>query len=239
MIVIGWTYLDYREGDVRRMSKEIESVEKFREAVKISRNLIDNGSIFIFVSSIEYSEIKVQVDRESLESILKPTAFSYDEFNSHLGEISRLLSVCLDNKQDSFMKSRVVEWRDEEQYDETRIADAKSVLESKLQSVIETIIDDSLRQRYFLKKYAKSPYFTGFEWEVNVKHSDGETDVVKPLPYATCQIRFIQPGTKYRFPFMEHTESVQIDWTEEEIDYITRVFEVIKQRIRYLKGISK
>ena len=231
--------MKYREGGVRNMGSETESIEKFREAVKIVRNLIDNGSIFVFVSPTEISEIKVQVDKESLQATLRPTTFSYDDFNNFLRETSRLISVCLENDQDAYIKSRVEDWRDDEKYDETRIANEKSVLESKLKSVNETIADDSLRRRYFLKKYAKSPYFTGFEWEINVKHSDGEADVAKPLPYATCQIRFVQPGTQYRFSFLQHSESIQIDWTEEEIDYITRAFEIIKQRIRDLRGVSK
>jgi len=218
------------------MSNETETPVKFQEAVKIVRNLIDNGSIFIVVSPIEISEVKVQVDKESLQATLKPTTFSYDDFNNFLGEISRLISICLEKSEDGYIKSRVEHWRDEQRYDETRIANEKSLLESKLLSVKETLIDERLNQRYFLKKYAKSPYFTGFDWEVNVKHSDGETDVIQPLPYATCQIRFADPGTKYRFSLMEHTESVQIDWTEEEIDYMIRVLEVIKQRIQHLKS---
>lgn len=220
------------------MSNETESVAQFQEAVRITRNLIDSGSIFVLVSPIEVTDIKVQVDRESLEVTLRPTAFSYDDFNNFLGEISRLISICLEKNEDTYIESRIEYWRDEEKYDEARIANEKSKLQSKLQSVNEVLVDNRLRQRYILKQYAKSPYFTDFDWEINVKHSDAETDIVQPLPYATCQIRFAKPGAKYRFHFLEHTESVQIDWTEEEIDYVTRVFEVIKQRIQYLKGTS-
>lgn len=218
------------------MSNETEPLVRFQEAVRIVRNLIDNGSIFVFVSPIEASEIKVQVDKESLQATLKPTTFSYDDFNNFLREISRLISTCLDKNEGGYIESRVEYWRDEEKYDETRIANEKSLLESKLRSVKETLVDERLNQRHFLKQYAKSPYFTGFDWEVNVKHSDGEADVIQPLPYATCQIRFVDPRTKYRFSFMEHTESVQIDWTEEEIDYMIRVLEVIKQRIQHIKS---
>ncbi len=218
------------------MSNETETLVQFKEAIRIVRNLIDNGSIFVFVSSIEASEIKVQVDKESLQATLKPAAFSYDDFNNFLGEISRFISICLDKNEDIYIKGRVEYWRDEEKYDETRIADEKSLLESKLRSVRETLVDERLNQRYFLKKYAKSPYFTGFDWEINVKHSDGAVDVVQPLPYVTCQIRFAEPGTKHRFSFIEHTKSLQIDWTEEEVDYMIRVLEVIKQRIQQLKS---
>lgn len=221
------------------MSNATEPLVRFKEAVRTTRNLIDNGSIFVFVSPIERADIKVQVDRESLEATLRPTAFTYEDFNNFLKEMSRLISVCLEEDEDDYVKSRVDYWRDEEKYDEQRVANEKALLESKLQSINEILVDDSLRNRYFLKKYAKSPYFTGFDWEVNMKHSDGETDIVQPLPYASCQIRFAKPGEKYRFSFIAHTESVQIDWTEEEIDYMIRVLEVIKKRIQYLKGISK
>lgn len=221
------------------MSNETEPLVRFQEAVRIARTLIDNGSIFVFVSPIEVTDIKVQVDRESLEVTLRPTPFSYDDFNNFLGEISRLIAISLEKNEDAYIESRVEYWRDEEKYDEARIANEKSMLQSKLRSVNETLVDNRLRQRYILKQCAKSPYFTGFDWEINVKHSDGETEIVQPLPYATCQIRFAEPGTKYRFSFLEHTESVQIDWTEEELDYMIRVFEVIKQRIQHLKGTVK
>ena len=78
---------------MRSMSDETKTLVQFQEAVRICRNLIDDGSIFVFISPTEASEIKVQVDKESLETTLKPTTFSYADFNNFLREISKLISI--------------------------------------------------------------------------------------------------------------------------------------------------
>jgi len=217
------------------MGNEKETLLAFQSAVGIVRKLIDEGGIYIVVSPVERTDIKLQVDRQFLEATLEPTPFSYGDFTKFLNEMSVMVSVCLEEREEIYVQRRVENWRDENNYDEPRIAEEKSLLERKLQVIKGTLIDDRLSQRYFLKDHAKAPYFVDFDWEVNVKHSDSEVDMAQPLPYATCRLRYARPGARPRFPWAQSVESIQIDWTEEEIDYIVRILGVVKERIRAVK----
>ena len=204
----------------------------FNDAVATARMLLNDGNIYIDASPIEGVDIKVQIDKQSLEKSLKSTHFTYDDFKAFLKEISSIISACLEDREEYYINREVEFWRENDKYDDAKISMQKSLLESKYQAVKEQLIDDSLRYRYFFKKHAKSPYFVGCDWQVNTKHADSDTEMPKSLAYATCLIRYISPGKGIRFPFLPVTESIEIDCTGDEIEYIIRTLSVIKDKIK-------
>jgi hypothetical protein len=214
--------------------KEV-TLDQFKDAAKIVQRLVGEGKIYIAASPIERANIVVQVDKQSLEETLKSTPFSYNVFTNVLNQMSRLLSWCLDETEQIYVNSTVQEWQMGSKLDPKIIAEKKALLQEEIEVVKEQLLSNSLRERYFFKGHSKSPYFVGCDWEIDVKYSDSVANVVHAIPYVTCQIRYARPKPAGRFPWMAGWESLEFDLMEDEVDYMSRILNVIKERMHSVK----
>ena len=111
-------------------------------------------------------------------------------------------------------------------------------IQSAIDSVRDHLYDDHLQRRYDLKKSSKAPSFTNVDWDIKVKHYDANLESFVPFPYATFRIAFQKDFEDSPFVFFggRAMDSVQINFSIDEIDHLRRVLLRARERLEMLEG---
>lgn len=198
----------------------------FTSALEILKTLINQGKAFIILPGMVFLEffppsasIRI-LDDETLKSLLTKKGLSLETFRFFIGEVPRLITVCLDGQQKSHIEESSRHWK------EPNIEAEKKFLEQKLKS-IEELITIRIKEAWEFKKHSKANFFSDFAWDIKVKLFDSESENQQPLVLASCQISYGVGAIR----FIDSRDSVEINCTEIDIDFLIKVLTTVKEKI--------
>lgn len=212
-----------------------ERLEQFGEIVRLIRQLIEEGSIFVRMSFMRYRDITLLVERGSLQRAAESSGVDVEQVESLLEwEIPTMMLAALDEDEEAYIEFRIGRLKEkEEDVTEERVKEEREWQSGQLRLVKERLVTDELVARYRFKKDAKTPAFTAMDWEVKVKHFDSRAESELALPYATLQLTYEHgPRGLGVFPEVGGLESVEVDCTPDEIEYLIRVLGKARARLK-------
>ena len=111
-------------------------------------------------------------------------------------------------------------------------------IRDRIRKVTTRLHDDHLQHRYNLKKSSKAPSFAGVDWDIKVKHFDANVESLVPFPYATFRLSFQKEFEDTPFAFFGGRifDSVQVNLSVDEIDYLIRALHRAKERLEALEA---
>ena len=183
----------------------------------------------LFVSLSPPFAATLEVDRTVMRDTLAQSTLSADEFKAASDEIGVILLNILNKTEDQYIFGPVGE--DDE---------AKAAREQRTAYVGEVksrLYDGYLQRRYDLKKSSKAPSFNGVDWDVKVKRFDASFEDFQPFPYATLQLSFQRDFEDSAFAILggRTFDSVQINFSKDEVDHLIRVLSRIRERLAVLE----
>ncbi len=210
--------------------------KEFERTLEILNKLKEGGELFVSFSPPFL--LSFETDRSALQKALKDLELSEKEFRRAANEIKRVLLAILSDEVEEF----ITHWH-ERGNGENGTADSRQELERELKAKIESVrrdfYDDHLQRRYDLKKSSKAPSFTGIDWDIKLKVDDANVEAFKkrPFPYATCRISFQRQFTEEPFALIggRMFDSMQINFSIDEIVYLQRVLSKIKDGLEVLE----
>lgn len=208
-------------------NKEKDRFKVFSKVLTMLKDLCDSCELFIYF--IPPFELSFDVDRDILRKRLKESDLSEKMFSTESDHVSSLLLATLrEDAEDDFIESRIKELKLEDEKAEQE----RKILREELENVRKTLWNQHLKDRYDLKVSSKAPSFMSIDWDIKLKTKDAKLQRIR-FPYATCKIAFqcefeASPlaffGTKF-------FDSVQINFTIDEIEYLMRVFATIRRHL--------
>jgi hypothetical protein len=186
----------------------------------------------LFVSLTPPFAASLEIDREILREALIPPGDSEDEFRRFADEIGNILFATLAGEVDRYMEHRL-----EVAEDESGNVIDRGRLEIMFSRVKESLYDDRLQRRYDLKRSSKAPSFTSVDWDIKTKHFDANMELFAPFPYATFRISFQKDFGDSPLMFFggRALDSVQINFSMDEIDHLRRVLLRVRERLQTLE----
>ena len=201
---------------------------KITEALAILEQWKADSQLFISLSPPFV--VTLEVDRAVMRNTLTRSALSEHEFRTASNEVGVILLNVLNGTEERYVRGSGMEAGDLSDSDthasqEQREADVKEVR--------SRLYDDYLQRRYDLKKSSKAPSFNGVDWDVKVKRFDANFDEFQPFPYATLRLSFQREFEDSVFVILggRTFDSVQINFTKDEVDHLIRVLSRTRERL--------
>jgi hypothetical protein len=211
-----------------------EKLAQFKGMVTVIERLLKQKNVFISVSIERLPGIVLEIEEEALGPELKAKSIEEKDFRDIVDEISPMMLACMEDRQDSFIEGKTDALRSEEDYDADRIAEEEVLLREKMMLVDERLVDQNLKDWLLFKRSAKTPVFSGLEWDIKVKHFDSKKQPVSPLPYATCQIKYQKgfPRSPIALLFeASPADAIEIDFTLDDIEHMIKRLGVVKDKL--------
>ena len=200
------------------------------EVIEVLSTLKSEGELFIaltppFATSIE-------IDRKVLDRELEKQGLTEQEFRSSINEINLILLHILNDEVTPYVNSRVQDAMDLLNEDA-----ARSQVSERVELVRSRLYDEGLQRRYDTKRSSKAPSFSQIDWDIKVKHFDAGVDLVAPFPYATVRLSFQRDFDASFLTVLGGRifDSVQVNFSKDEIDYLTRVLATAKEHLEELE----
>ena len=189
----------------------------------------------MFVSLTPPFAASLEIDREILREALVQPDDSEDEFRRFAGEIGNILFALLADAVDRYVDQRLDMAADQDEGGD--VADRER-LETMVSRVKQSLYDDHLQRRYDLKRTSKAPSFTSVDWDIKTKIFDANLESFVPFPYATFRISFQKDfGDSPLMFFGGRTlDSVQINFSIDEIDHLRTVLLRVRQHLQTLES---
>lgn len=209
---------------------------QFEKTLAMLSDLQDRSELFIALTPPFFTTF--EIDRETLKETLAQHGIAEAEFRRESANVGRALISILDDDVESYIEYCV------ENSVASSGSDADSLRDSCLSlvgQVKDKLMGDRLQQRYDLKKSSKAPGFTSVDWDVKIKHFDAHLDSLIPLPYATFRVAFQKDFGDSPLLFFggRAMDSVQMNFTVDEIEYLQRVLSTAQRRLKELEGQIK
>lgn len=207
----------------------------FATALRLLGDLKAQGELFIALTPPFGASL--EIDRHALQVALGEHHASEADFRRHANEAGIILFAILSDSVDQFIEVRMQA--------EDEGADApmdRDGLEHAVAQIRDTLWDDHVQRRYDLKKSSKAPSFTNVDWDIKVKHVDGNLENFVPFPYATFRFSFQKDFDDSPFVLFggRALDSVQINFSIDEIDHLSRVLFRVREHLETLeKGLEK
>lgn len=211
------------------MNKKEGTSEQFLKSLNLLKKLKENHGVFI--SLTPPMQLSFEIDREVLPRYLQEFELTQGDFQEEYVHISYLLLAVLANREENFIEFDIEHSELEGEEADIR----KATLREQLRTVKETLLDTRLKQRYDLKASSKAPTFTSIDWDIKLKVKDAELEKIK-FPYATCRIKYQREYTDLTsFLGGKGFDSVQLNFSLDEIEYLIKVLETIKQNLQEIE----
>jgi len=198
----------------------------FAESLSILVNLLNTGDAYISLSPP--FEAKFEINKDIIKKRLDELSISESDFNKETQKISSMLLPALSNEENDYIERLLSSRR----LDDKKQKEIKENLYQQISKVKECLLTERLKRRYYLKLSSKAPSFTSIDWDTKIKVGDARLDKIK-FPYATCRIKFQREfeDSPYVFFSGKAFDSIQINFTSDDIDYLIKVLETIKQKL--------
>ena len=205
----------------------------FEQALQVLTELKAKSELFVSLTPPFYTAF--DIDQMVLAATLERYGYQEDEFKREAAQVGMALFAVLSKETESYLANAAALQND----DEAGLAEVRSRHESMLAAVRESLADDRLQQRYDLKKSSKAPGFTSVDWDVKIKHFDANQDWFVPLPYATIRVVFQKDFGESPMLFFSGRamDSVQMNFTADEIEYLQRVLTQIQRKLEDLDEV--
>ena len=204
----------------------------FDTTLDVLDSLKDQGQLFISLSP-PFTAV-MEVDRQDLQNALASTQLSEPDFKRQADVVGSILVAILNDSTEDFIQEAA---RQHQAHQEGPPDLSSEELHTqgleRVEKVKSKIYDNRLQRRYDLKRTSKAPSFTNIDWDIKVKRLDANLSDFSPFPYATCRISFQKEFDDSPFTFFggRTFEAVQINFSEDEIDYLVRVLSGIKDHL--------
>lgn len=221
----------------------VHEVRRQRDPSKLQMNIKETLTVLerwkagsqLFISLSPPFAVRFEVDRSVMRDALSQSHLSEDEFRTASNEVGLILLHVLNGTEE-----RYVSGFETEDVDETG-ADTGASQEQRRAYVAEVksrIYDDYLQRRYDLKRSSKAPSFNGVDWDVKVKRFDANFDDFQAFPYATLRLSFQRDFDDSPFAILggRTFDSVQINFSKDEVDHLIRVPSRTRERLVELEG---
>ena len=171
-----------------------------------------------------------EINKGVLSAALADAGVTEDDFKRASSEIGEMILATLQEAKEAFLRHETEDIADELEREAT-----KATLQRRLESA-GALIDDIVERRYRLKITSKAPAFTSVDWDLKIKTFDGKVGELR-LPYATVKISFqrhfeLEPETLFSRNLFD---SVQINMTRDEVEYLVREFELMRSKLNELE----
>jgi len=213
------------------MSDKEERANKiFNVTLEMLDKLVENGDVYISLSPPFSASF--EINRDVLRKQLEDFSIAEEDFNRASRRISSMLLSILANEESDYIKAMIRSKLKGESADKRR----KS-LQEQISRVKEHLFTEHLKNRYNLKLSSKAPSFTGIDWDTKIKVGDAQLEKIN-FPYATCRIKFQREFEESPFVILggRAFDSMQINFTIDDVDYLIRVLGTIKRRLALLEG---
>ena len=209
---------------------------QFEKTLAMLSDLKDRSELFIALTPPFFTAF--EIDREILKEALVEHSIAEAEFRREAANVGRILVSILNDDVEPYIAYFVENSLGSSDSDADALQDQGRSLVAQ---VCDKLMDDRLQQRYDLKKSSKAPGFTSVDWDVKVKHFDAHLDSLIRLPYATFRIAFQKDFADSPLLFFggQAMDSVQMNFTVDEIDYLQRVLFTAQRRLRELEDQIK
>ena len=193
----------------------------------------------LFVALSPPFSVSFDVDRDLLRDLLEEYGISELHFRRFAHQVGAMLAAILNGSEESFDGS-------EEPFfshvsDEDADVAGGSVSNDEIQAAVARVKaglhDGHLQKRYDLKRSSKAPSFTDVDWDIKVKHFDARLGDFTPFPYATCRLSYQRDFGDSPFALFggKTFDSVQINFSIDEIDYLSKVLGRVRERLQQLE----
>ena len=211
-----------------------EAQTKLTEALAVLGQWRSDSQLFISLSP-PFS-VTLEVDRTVMRDTLERSAMTEQEFRAASNEVGLILLNVLNRTEERYIQTRGAE----EASDVSSLAThtTPSEREANVREVKARLYDDYLQGRYDLKKSSKAPSFKSVDWDVKVKHYDANFDEFRPFPYTTLRLSFQRDFEDSAFAILggRTFDSVQVNFSKDELDYLIRVLSRARERLVSLEG---
>lgn len=176
------------------------------------------GSCFILFSSPYIGAIELG-DSTPLDH-LRQQGLSENALRVAVTEVATLVMAVL---RDDFEGSLRLE-----NFGRTPTDEERAEHRARYDAVASALVDDHLQRRYQLKRLSKAPAFADIDWDIKMKIADASVrEGFEPFPYATLKLSydkaFEDGASPYPFLADRKPESVQVNFTIDEIEYLMNV----------------
>ena len=203
----------------------------FDKSLALLSDLKNRGELFIALSPPFAASM--DIDHDVLQQALEENQILEAEFRRAASRIGNMLAATLRDSEDEFVRLSPGIGEDDE-----RDSIEVEQLREEVQKVRDQLYDTHLQQRYDLKKSSKAPSFTDIDWDIKIKHFDAKLGEFKPFPYATCRLSFQREFEDTPFTIFggRAFDAVQINFSIDDIDHVSRVLSRIRQRLEALEN---
>jgi hypothetical protein len=201
------------------------------DALKVLANLKDREELFIALTPPFSASL--ETDRSVLKETLSELEVDDEEFRRAANRIGIILVNLLNNSLDLDDVSQV-----SQQLGIDSTSGTVPDILKDVRAVQTQLVDSALRRRYDLKRSSKAPSFSHVDWDIKVKYHDASLEPFDPVPYATFRISFQREFEDSAFAVLggRTFDSVQVNFSKDEIDYIGRVFVAARERLAELEN---
>ena len=209
---------------------------EFEKTLAMLSDLKNRSELFIALTPPFFTTF--EIDREILKEALEQHGIMEAEFKREAFDVNRALFSILSDDVEPYIAYSVENSAGNENEDAGVL---RNEYESLVSEVKDKLVDDRLQQRYDLKKSSKAPGFTSVDWDIKIKHFDAHLDSLIPLPYATFRIAFQKDFGDSPLLFLggRAMDSVQMNFTVDEIEHLQRVLSTAQRRLRELEDQAK
>lgn len=209
------------------MEHQKQMADQFSQSLELLQRLKSENKVFI--SFVPPFDLTFEIDKNALPGYLKESNFTAQDFKKASSRISSLLLAILQNDKKEFIASYIKRHELEGKKEEEKTTE----LNRYFTMVENALLNDHLQQRYNLKASSKAPTFTSIDWDIKLKVRDAQLEDIR-FPYATCRITYQREYTSSYTAFLggRSFDSVQLNFSLEEIKYLIKVFQGIKQALQ-------
>ncbi len=206
-------------------SSDYASLEEFKKAVLITKDLISKKIVKVVVLSDELVDIRLDKQKFEKEKIKE---IDKEQLTSLLNrEIPILITASLQKKPHMVLEAFLIEG----EYDK----DVKDMFDKKLALIKQELITPELKQRTLLKEISKNDILDELTWDISNKVHDLEKGPIDNLQFTT--IKLVLNKGLFHNPFTSlaknrEQKSVTIDLHLDDLEQLIDELSVLRDNLK-------
>ena len=193
--------------------KEKVSLDEFKEALRISKSLLNSGDITFKFSPQDALAMGTKEDR--LDEELASSKIYSKTFTTCIKEILSYLGNILSDKEKTFLKK----------YPE----DEREGITKKCEMIEREIITEELVETFLFQTRCKNYLFDFFDWEM-LEHRGKEEEETFSTVVMNFKLRNPSKEFSWSPPFQGGGESISFECRKDDIEELIEELEKIKKR---------
>ncbi len=185
----------------------------------------------LYIALMPPFAVTFQLFDKGRETLADEVALADSDRERLVRRIENMVQVILDDEVDSYI-THIAEHGSDSGQKEAK----EEELRGQIERVRKALLDDRLIQRHQMKISSKAPTFTDIDWDIKVKRYDAKREIT--FPYATCKIKFQRDFeiTAVALLSGRQFDSVQINFTSDDLEYLTTVLNSVRAKLKTLES---